>query len=676
MDEINQKISNEPVLFQNNAICSIKNVTNNNIICYLPPMNKLSIENKDYCQISVWIRVGTNSSIELLGHINYCGWNINLIHLIIAIILAISLLAIIFYLIFQWKKYQKHVPEEENQEDKEEINVLEMAKLSQINCSNVSINLNTVPRKNYTNFILKAFSLNENYLTEFNETELNANAKDEFFKLILEEEFLLHLIFFFEDYHFPLMDKICFANYLVIVLSGQHLSYLTKIMLKLLDKLIYSNAANDISKLLLIRTETIVERIVIAWLTILLYGQMMVENGFSVLLYKLHDVLREYGHDAPVDDLTKNAYNTLSYEKLLRKKIKFQPLNIIVSLFDQFDFECEDDKDDIETELNGEDHIYEKLIVNKQLTKYNVRVLDTDSVGQVIKKSLNVIYDRMPYSEQKHKFFELNLQRMISEKEGQILLDCDNSSKKEKHNLNLNWCQLNTMAHYQITDGQYFLLIPKCAEKKESSSTIHWHMEKQLNGEYSSIDRPITELMLNRLTLTKEKIQPYLNELFKVIFQTPEEQFIPDQLSSIIVIKFLFDYFDRQANRIPIANKLEELSQRTEIGHAWKSNSLFLRVWANIIANPHFILDIKRDGLVEYNLNIISQILMESCSFKPPKINANFPIEWFLFAEDFVNYNKQLHNYFAAIKNMDDISTSELDNFFHKYSEVCFGISF
>lgn len=672
-------IKNEQFLLKNCAICTIKIFIEDNILCQLPSYDELSFEpGEDHCNISVWIGFGTNSNAQLLGFVNYCRWNIKLIISIIIAALLLIILLTIAIIIF--RKCQKNSSEEEIK-----LNMDELTEFTPNAFSNLSLNLSreyldhldSVPNENYTNFILKTFSLNENYLTELNQIGFDTNLQREFLKLILEEEFLLHLISFFEDYHFPLMDKICLANYLVLVLSGKHLSYLTKIMLKLLEKLIDVNATCGKSKLVLIRTETIVERIVIAWLTILLYEQITIENGFSTLLYKLYYVLREYCHLTPVDDLTKNAYHTLSYDKLLRNTIKFKQMNIQVSLFNKFTIECEDSDDEnnddkeVETELDKEDHTYEKLITRKELTRYNVNVLDTDTINQVIKKSLNVIYGSTPYSKQEYKFFQLNLQQIDDEGDGKILSDYDKSSKKEKYNSKLNWCQLNTMAHYQITDGQYFLLIPKSNIEFNDNlfndfQTLQWHIDRQVNGKYCSINRPIPDLMLNRLTMTKAKIQPFMDDLFKFIFQQTSRKISLD----LSPIKFLFDYFDRQANRIRIGNKFNEPGDHIEISHTWKSNTLYLRFWANIIANPHFILDIKRDSLVECNLNTISQILMKSSSFQLPKINENSPIEWFLYSDDFIKYNKMIHKYFSTIKEMDEVLTDDLDDFFHQYSKV------
>lgn len=51
-----------------------------------------------------------------------------------------------------------------------------------------------------------------------------------------------------------------------------------------------------------------------------------------------------------------------------------------------------------------------------------------------------------------------------------------------------------------------------------------------------------------------------------------------------------------------------------KVVHTWKSNSLPLRFWVNLIKNPNFVFDIHKSNIVDACLSVVAQTFMDSCS--------------------------------------------------------------
>lgn len=51
-----------------------------------------------------------------------------------------------------------------------------------------------------------------------------------------------------------------------------------------------------------------------------------------------------------------------------------------------------------------------------------------------------------------------------------------------------------------------------------------------------------------------------------------------------------------------------------QVVHTWKSNSLPLRFWVNLIKNPNFVFDIHKSNIVDACLSVVAQTFMDSCS--------------------------------------------------------------
>lgn len=75
--------------------------------------------------------------------------------------------------------------------------------------------------------------------------------------------------------------------------------------------------------------------------------------------------------------------------------------------------------------------------------------------------------------------------------------------------------------------------------------------------------------------------------------------------------------------------------------HTWKSNSLPLRFWVNLIKNPNFVFDIHKSNIVDACLSVVAQTFMDSCSTSDHRLGKeqtffhSFLIIWNMFAINF-----------------------------------------
>ncbi|MEQ2164842.1 Plexin-B2, partial [Goodea atripinnis] len=99
------------------------------------------------------------------------------------------------------------------------------------------------------------------------------------------------------------------------------------------------------------------------------------------------------------------------------------------------------------------------------------------------------------------------------------------------------------------------------------------------------------------------------------------QQFVDDFFSSVLctssavppAVKYFFDFLDEQAER---HDNVDE-----ETLHIWKTNSLPMRFWVNILRNPHFIFDIHVTEVVDASLHVIGQTFMDACTKTEHKLS-------------------------------------------------------
>ena len=105
-----------------------------------------------------------------------------------------------------------------------------------------------------------------------------------------------------------------------------------------------------------------------------------------------------------------------------------------------------------------------------------------------------------------------------------------------------------------------------------------------------------------------------------------------------LAIKYMFDFLDDQAMHHGITDP--------EVVHTWKSNSLPLRFWVNLIKNPNFIFDIHKSNILDACLSVVAQTFMDSCSMSAHQLGKDSPSSKLLYAKDIPKYKQWVERYY------------------------------
>ena len=155
-------------------------------------------------------------------------------------------------------------------------------------------------------------------------------------------------------------------------------------------------------------------------------------------------------------------------------------------------------------------------------------------------------------------------------------------------------------------------------------------------------NKMVSEIYLTRLLSTKITLQKYVDDLFETIFS------IANRGSALpLAIKYMFDFLDDQALQHGITDP--------EVVHTWKSNSLPLRFWVNLIKNPNFVFDVHKSNIMDSCLSVVAQTFMDSCSTSDHRLGKDSPSSKLLFAKDIPVYKEWVERYYADIKVLTEI---------------------
>ncbi|XP_066998157.2 plexin A3 [Anabrus simplex] len=485
-----------------------------------------------------------------------------------------------------------------------------------------------------------------------------------FGQLIMNKTFLLLFIRTLEsNRYFSMRDRVNVASLIMVTLQSK-MEYCTDILKTLLAELIEKcMEGKSHPKLLLRRTESVAEKMLSAWFTFLLYKFLRECAGEP--LFMLFRAMKQQVDKGPVDAITSEARYSLSEEKLIRQSIDFKPMTVFVSISQQAVF------------VSGLDPNTENV---------PVKVLDCDTISQVKEKSLDTIYRATPYSQRPRKD-DLDLEWRTGTSGRLILYDEDSTTKTEGE-----WKKRNTLNHYRVPDAAALNLVSKqssiynlsiLSEKTDKShkyETLNlskfssaspplsratsplnhdhdgglksWHLVKhhdtdaQKEGERGN--KMVSEIYLTRLLATKGTLQKFVDDLFETIFSTAHRgSALP------LAIKYMFDFLDDQAIQHGISDP--------EVVHTWKSNSLPLRFWVNLIKNPNFVFDIHKSNIVDSCLSVVAQTFMDSCSTSDHRLGKDSPSSKLLYAKDIPVYKDWVERYYSDIKMMPAISDQDMN---------------
>ncbi|KAJ8395075.1 hypothetical protein AAFF_G00035310 [Aldrovandia affinis] len=484
-----------------------------------------------------------------------------------------------------------------------------------------------------------------------------------FSQLLHNKMFLLTFIHTLEAQRsFSMRDRGNVASLLMAALQGR-MEYATVVLKQLLADLIEKNLENrNHPKLLLRRTESVAEKMLTNWFTFLLHRFLKECAGEP--LFMLYCAIKQQMEKGPIDAITGEARYSLSEDKLIRQQIDYKQLTLM----------CIPPEGEAGTEVP-------------------VKALNCDTVTQVKDKLLDAVYKGIPYS-QRPQAEDMDLEWRQGRLTRIILQDEDVTTKIES-----DWKRLNTLAHYQVTDGSLVALVQKQVSAyniansftftrslsryesllRTSSSpdslrsrapmitpdqetgTKLWHLVKnhehadQREGDRGS--KMVSEIYLTRLLATKGTLQKFVDDLFETVFSTAHRgSALP------LAIKYMFDFLDEQADRRQITDP--------DVRHTWKSNCLPLRFWVNVIKNPQFVFDIHKSSITDACLSVVAQTFMDSCSTSEHRLGKDSPSNKLLYAKDIPNYKSWVERYYRDISKMPSISDQDMDAYLVEQSRL------
>ncbi|KAF3689372.1 Plexin-B1 Semaphorin receptor SEP Precursor [Channa argus] len=434
-------------------------------------------------------------------------------------------------------------------------------------------------------------------------------------------------------------DRAYVASLLTVALHGK-LEYFTDILKTLLNDLVEQYVAKN-PKLMLRRTETVVEKLLTNWMSICLYTFLRDSAGES--LYMLFRAIKHQVDKGPVDVVTGKAKYTLNDNRLLREDVEYKTLTLNVLV-----------------QGGG---------VNEAQT-VPCKVLDCDTITQVKEKLLDQVYKSTSFSHRPHAD-SLDLEWRSGVAGHLILSDEDLTSVIQG-----NWKRLNTLQHYKVPDSATVALVPRhtkhihhdnhdyiagektpMLEDADEGGVRLWHLvkaseepelPKHRRGSLRERERAkaIPEIYLTRLLSMKGTLQKFVDDLFTVILSTSRP--VP------LAVKYFFDLLDDQAGQHGISDP--------ETIHIWKTNSLPLRFWINIVKNPQFIFDVQTSDHVDAVLSVIAQTFMDSCTIAEHKLGRDSPINKLLYARDIPRYKQMVERYYADIRQTISASDQEMNS--------------
>ncbi|XP_072307946.1 plexin-B1 [Eucyclogobius newberryi] len=459
-------------------------------------------------------------------------------------------------------------------------------------------------------------------------------------KLLNSKLFLTKFIHTLESQRtFSPRDRAYVASLLTVSLHGK-LEYFTDILKTLLNDLVDQYVAKN-PKLMLRRTETVVEKLLTNWMSICLY--IFLRDSAGEPLYMLFRAIKHQVDKGPVDAVTGKAKYTLNDNRLLREDVEYKTLTVNVLV-----------------QGSG-------LSDSQPLTS---KVLDCDTISQVKEKILDQVFKGTSFSHRPHAD-SLDLEWRSGVAGHLILSDEDLTSVVQG-----NWKRLNTLQHYKVPDGATVALIPRhtkhihhdnheyvagektpMLEDADEGGVRLWHLvkaseepelPKHRRGSMRERERAkaIPEIYLTRLLSMKGTLQKFVDDLFMVILSTSRP--VP------LAVKYFFDLLDDQAGRHGITDP--------ETIHIWKTNSLPLRFWINIVKNPQLIFDVQASDHVDAVLSVISQTFMDSCTIAEHKLGRDSPINKLLYARDIPRYKQMVERYYADIRQTISASDQEMNS--------------
>ncbi|XP_036134142.1 plexin-B2 [Molossus molossus] len=454
----------------------------------------------------------------------------------------------------------------------------------------------------------------------------------QFSNLLNSKSFLINFIHTLENQReFSARAKVYFASLLTVALHGK-LEYYTDIMHTLFLELMEQYVVAKNPKLMLRRSETVVERMLSNWMSICLYQYLKDSAGEP--LYKLFKAIKHQVEKGPVDAVLKKAKYTLNDTGLLGDDVEYAPLTVSV------------------------------IVQDEGIDAIPVKVLNCDTISQVKEKIIDQVYRTQPCS--RWPKVDSVVLEWRPGSTAQILSDLDLTSQREGR-----WRRINTLMHYNVRDGATLILskVGVSQQPEDSQQDLPgerhalledenrvWHLVrptdeveegKSKRGSMKEKERTkaITEIYLTRLLSVKGTLQQFVDNFFQSVL-APVHAVPP-------AVKYFFDFLDEQAEKHDIKDE--------DTIHIWKTNSLPLRFWVNILKNPHFIFDVHVHEVVDASLSVIAQTFMDACTRTEHKLSRDSPSNKLLYAKEISTYKKMVEDYYKGIRQMVQVSDQDMN---------------
>ncbi|XP_012587536.1 PREDICTED: plexin-D1 [Condylura cristata] len=449
-----------------------------------------------------------------------------------------------------------------------------------------------------------------------------------FSSLLNNKHFLIVFVHALEQQKdFAVRDRCSLASLLTIALHGK-LEYYTGIMKELLVDLIDASAAKN-PKLMLRRTESVVEKMLTNWMSICMYSCLRETVGEPFFL--LLCAIKQQINKGSIDAITGKARYTLNEEWLLRENIEAKPRNLNVSF-----------------QGCGMDSL-------------SVRAVDTDTLTQVKEKVLEAFCKNVPYSQWpraedvdlgQHPLptrcppfpIPLHLSHSLG-----VFLDRPpfflSHPPHEFPRVPPSLCPL-------LSPLIYLLCFPLAVKDLDTEKYFHLVLptdelaEPKKSHRQSHRKKVLPEIYLTRLLSTKGTLQKFLDDLFKAILSIREDK-------PPLAVKYFFDFLEEQAEKRGISDP--------DTLHIWKTNSLPLRFWVNILKNPQFVFDIEKTDHIDACLSVIAQAFIDACSISDLQLGKDSPTNKLLYAKEIPEYRKIVQRYYKQIHDMTPLSEQEMN---------------
>ncbi|KAF0870485.1 PLXB1 protein, partial [Crocuta crocuta] len=490
-----------------------------------------------------------------------------------------------------------------------------------------------IPFLEYKHFVTRTFFPKHRLLPQIPES-CRPNMEEGiglFSSLLNNRHFLIVFVHALEQQKdFAVRDRCSLASLLTIALHGK-LEYYTGIMKELLVDLIDASAAKN-PKLMLRRTESVVEKMLTNWMSICMYSCLRETVGEPFFL--LLCAIKQQINKGSIDAITGKARYTLNEEWLLRENIEAkprvsgrgrqgegagpaagyhlpggqgrEPTGPEPPYFSHdpppgaghcLAWALASEGRDL---LTVSSPLVQNLNVSFQgcgMDSLSVRAMDTDTLTQVKEKILEAFCKNVPYSQ---------------------------------------WPRAEDvdLGGQGPGGGRRHRAAPvRLAEPKKSHRQSH---RKKV----------LPEIYLTRLLSTKGTLQKFLDDLFKAILSIREDK-------PPLAVKYFFDFLEEQAEKRGISDP--------DTLHIWKTNSLPLRFWVNILKNPQFVFDIDKTDHIDACLSVIAQAFIDACSISDLQLGKDSPTNKLLYAKEIPEYRKIVQRYYKQIHDMTPLSEQEMN---------------